>query len=175
MGSVENSSMKAGEHDIRNTATEWMYIINGLDDPAMLFLVAESLAGSNLVRDYIEDGDPEERINMTSNQLARHALEKYFGIVGSTEALFDKLLKSSAGKPNLALRLEAVDLIIRRANLEELHYLHIFLNSYRDFFPWELLKIKVKDVFSAMNAVEETQEIMALSKEAVSGTLDGDK
>lgn len=160
----KSSLMNAGEHDVRNTAEEWIDIINILDDPAMVFLIADSLSNKDLVKKNNERDDEKVSFNMTSAEIVSYALERYIQLAGGIDKLFGKI-REAEGADLLLLKLEAIDLVIKRMKFEELQYVHIFLNSYRDFIPWELLKIKVKEVHEVMIALEKTQQIKVLSKE----------
>jgi len=164
---MENGPRKDVERrDIRNTSEEWADIIAIIDDPAMAFLIAEALSNQDLVKNNEEKSDENVAVEMSRGELIQYALERYLQLAGGVEKLFEKI-NQAQGSDLLMLKLEAIDLVIKRMQLEEVQYALMFLNSYRNFLPWELLKIKVKDVYEAMIALENTQQVKVLSKKII--------
>lgn len=175
------SIMNAGEYDIRRTPVEWIQQIDDLDKEAMVFLIAEGLSGSNLVK---KDGEEGESVKARA-QIIDYALEKYLTLVdGSVDTLLMKVRKvvreeskkhPSESRDLLALQLGSIDLILRRGNLGEIQSLHIFLNAFRDFVPQDLLHIKLKKIHNVLVALDDTMVIRVVSQQAVSGVIDTDK
>lgn len=183
-GKEHNPIMDEKPRDVRQTAAQWVELIEKTDSPAMLMVIAESLSGGHMLREDDEDKD-EVKLQMDSCHLVEIALTKYMEITEvSVVTLMDKIVDSvakekrdnpTAPRDFLELKLVVIDLLINRKKQKELQNLFLYLNVNRDFIPFDLLKIKIVDIRQAMDEIADTQKMQMCFQKAVSGVIYSDK
>lgn len=170
----ENGSLNAHRtHDIRQTAAGWIKRIEDLDNPTMLFVMADSLSRGGLV---VKDDKEEVQVDLGDSQLAAMALVKYCDITKlGAVALMEKVKDTAenGAEDLLGLKLVAIDVALDRGRLIDIQDLFLYLNANRDFLPVELLKIKLKEIRNAMDGLAETQQMRIQT--SVSGVINNDK
>ncbi len=188
MRSIEDQLRDERTNDGRRTSAEWIKLIDEMKEEGLVFSVAVSLSGSNMVlEDTAKNG--ETKLHMTREMLVDYAINRFLQLVGQTDFAKDFLKRfgdaasqESEKHPNgrtdlFLLEMRIKDFIIERRQTGELYDLELSLRAYRVYLPAdsEMLGIHIEEVVELLKELADTQKMRVSFQDSASGVIDSAK
>jgi hypothetical protein len=145
--------------DSRLTVSTWLDLIEKAEDDQCLLMLIRALAEKLLIK----KGGSGIELEMTPAELIKTAIEKLFMMPIN---IWDVLVYFLAIN-SIEARLLLVDKFYERAKRDELATLRLFLNGKNNFFPRELLKLKLQEIQRKIEMIQISTSI------SLKGVIDG--